>query len=316
MKIERHIDGSTEVIADGRGLSRFLLGGFLLFSSLAVYHFMVGAANNEQLTGSICAAVLFLVVYLVAYESSRFVFKQNRRVIEWRRRTLFSRQSGQVPFDAVASVVAEATVDQSPTSGRGISRRLVLHTATGAIPFTRAYVGDPDGELLRIAAQLNALFGRDAAAEILTRIRELVAAGRETEAVRLIRAERGISLKEAREELTRLSVGKGDTQGIDATGVSGTNTRSKDRRQNSLPPDAMAALTRGNKIDAIKHVRLAHGLGLKEAKDVVDRYLQEERPDMQRRMTASNAERARNGISLLLLAAAAVSLAYYLFFLQ
>lgn len=37
-----------------------------------------------------------------------------------------------------------------------------------------------------------------------------------------------------------------------------------------LPPDVLAALQRGNKIEAIKLMRQATGLGLKEAKDAVE----------------------------------------------
>ena len=37
-----------------------------------------------------------------------------------------------------------------------------------------------------------------------------------------------------------------------------------------LPPEALAALGRGDKIGAIKIVRAAHGIGLKEAKDAVE----------------------------------------------
>lgn len=40
----------------------------------------------------------------------------------------------------------------------------------------------------------------------------------------------------------------------------------------NLPPDAIAAIERGEFIEAIKHVREHTGLGLKEAKDAVDRY--------------------------------------------
>jgi hypothetical protein len=39
-----------------------------------------------------------------------------------------------------------------------------------------------------------------------------------------------------------------------------------------LPGPAVATLRRGNKIEAIKIVRAESGLGLKEAKDVVDAY--------------------------------------------
>ncbi len=40
-----------------------------------------------------------------------------------------------------------------------------------------------------------------------------------------------------------------------------------------LPPAARAALTNGNKIEAIKVVRQQLGLGLKEAKDLVEAQL-------------------------------------------
>ncbi|MCE9658450.1 MAG: ribosomal protein L7/L12 [Burkholderiales bacterium] len=39
-----------------------------------------------------------------------------------------------------------------------------------------------------------------------------------------------------------------------------------------LPADVLAALEKGDKIEAIKRLRTATGLGLKEAKDVVERY--------------------------------------------
>jgi hypothetical protein len=41
-----------------------------------------------------------------------------------------------------------------------------------------------------------------------------------------------------------------------------------------LPAAALAALHQGNKIEAIKLVREAQHTGLKEAKDIVDAYLQ------------------------------------------
>ena len=274
MKLKKRMDGDTEVIADGRGLARFLLAGCLLFSGLAVYHFIAGASNSGQFTGSVCALALFLLIFLVTFEYSRFVFRQSARVIDWRRRTLFSRQSGQVAFDAVECVAAEMALDHEPNTGGGLSRRLVLRTASGAIPFTRAYTGDPDGEMLRIAARLNAMFGRDSAAEILKRARELVAAGREIDAARLIRAERGISLKAAQEEVRSLNSDEVDLQQPDMQGEPGANAGHGDHRPPALPPAAMAALARDNKVDAIRYVRMAYGLGLKEAADLVESHLQ------------------------------------------
>jgi ribosomal protein L7/L12 len=40
--------------------------------------------------------------------------------------------------------------------------------------------------------------------------------------------------------------------------------------QAPLPPDVQAALERGDKIEAIKRLRTARGLGLQEANDVID----------------------------------------------
>ena len=43
-------------------------------------------------------------------------------------------------------------------------------------------------------------------------------------------------------------------------------------RSEALPPEAIDALQRGNKIEAIKLVRAAQKLDLKDAKDRVDAY--------------------------------------------
>lgn len=43
----------------------------------------------------------------------------------------------------------------------------------------------------------------------------------------------------------------------------------------AIPLDAISALERGNKIEAIKLVREAQGIGLKEAKDAVEDYIKQ-----------------------------------------
>lgn len=269
MRISKRLDGTIEVVTDGKGLAKFLLGACLLLSGLAAYHFFAGPGHGEQFIGSIAAAALFLVVFLATYEHSRFVFRPKARLIDWQRRSLFSRQSGQERFDAVESVMAEAALDHEPTTGGGLSRRLVVRTRSTVIPFTRAYTGDPDGEMLRIAAQLNALFGGDPAAEIQDRIGELVAAGRDSAAARLLRVERGISLAAASQEVAQLKQSQ-------STGDAGAGTSRPDvaKCALSLPPAALSALGRNNKIEAIKILRQTKGLGLKEAADVVEQFLQ------------------------------------------
>lgn len=77
-----------------------------------------------------------------------------------------------------------------------------------------------------------------------------------------------------------------------------------------LPREAIAALERGSKIEAIKCVRVARGVGLKDAKEVVEDYL-DRSPRVKGRMAAANAERARGSFRWLVLAAVLAALAYY-----
>lgn len=62
----------------------------------------------------------------------------------------------------------------------------------------------------------------------------------------------------------------------------------KDENQ-KIPTEALAALERGNKIEAIKIIRVAGNLGLKEAKDLVELYL-EKNPELKARMDQANKE--------------------------
>lgn len=62
-----------------------------------------------------------------------------------------------------------------------------------------------------------------------------------------------------------------------------------------LPNKAVAALERGRKIEAIKHVRMTYGIGLKEAKETVEQFL-EDRPDVRNRISSSNSAAAKNTI--------------------
>jgi len=82
----------------------------------------------------------------------------------------------------------------------------------------------------------------------------------------------------------------------------------------SLPPAALAALSRRNKIEAIKIVRQEWRLGLKEAKDAVDAYERGTSPaSSAARAPRAGGPREVGGISVrwLLIALAAIALIYF-----
>ena len=83
-----------------------------------------------------------------------------------------------------------------------------------------------------------------------------------------------------------------------------------DRRSQELPAGAIEALAKGQKIEAIRIVRLESGLDLKRAKDTVDAYIAA-RPDTARQIQEASRTTAKQlWLWLLLLVAAIVVYAF------
>lgn len=83
------------------------------------------------------------------------------------------------------------------------------------------------------------------------------------------------------------------------------------REDVGLPPMAVEALRRGDKIEAIKIVRVESNIGLKEAKDRVDEYIRRD-PVLQQSLPQAQAE-AKHKIMVFLAVLFALGLgAYYL----
>ena len=79
----------------------------------------------------------------------------------------------------------------------------------------------------------------------------------------------------------------------------------------ALPPEAIAALQRGNKIEAIKIVREASKLDLKDAKDKVDDYVKND-PVLKQKFASAQAETTGSLVRWLIIIAVAIA-GYYLF---
>lgn len=78
-----------------------------------------------------------------------------------------------------------------------------------------------------------------------------------------------------------------------------------------LPPQAIAALEQGRKIKAIKCTRAALGVGLKEAKEIVEQFI-EKRPDVRNRLVSANAGNARIALKWLLIIILCGLIIYYM----
>jgi hypothetical protein len=78
-----------------------------------------------------------------------------------------------------------------------------------------------------------------------------------------------------------------------------------------MPLAAVAALSQGRKIDAIRIVREERRIGLKEAKDLVEQYVQGQ-PALQRKIAMAQSESNRRFAFWLFLAFALLVGGYYL----
>ena len=83
-------------------------------------------------------------------------------------------------------------------------------------------------------------------------------------------------------------------------------------KTNALPPAAIAALHRGEKIEAIKIVRNEQHLDLKDAKDLVEAYLRTQ-PVIQASISARQKEAGRQVLLWAAIVAGAAILAWMLF---
>ena len=83
-------------------------------------------------------------------------------------------------------------------------------------------------------------------------------------------------------------------------------------QKSELSSEAVAALESGNTIEAIKIVRMNSGLGLKESKELVEKYLREH-PDLHQRYTAIQSEQNKGVFMKLLFLLAVAAFVAYIF---
>ncbi len=118
--------------------------------------------------------------------------------------------------------------------------------------------------------------GNEKNIQLPPKITEQLKKGNKIEAIKLLREEKGPGLKEAKEL-------------IDQIANEGTFTGNNNQNQEnfSLLYTVLNHLRAGKKIDAIKALRNETGVGLKDAKDIVEKALLEY-PDVKLRYDAEN----------------------------
>ena len=203
-------DGTIVVTYDSTGLTRLMLAATTIFLAVAVYDVFLGDLGTERLVGLLGAAATCFVVAIVFLENAWFQFAPANRVVTWQRRWALRKRSGSVPFDSIQTVLVERPIGDEGTP----SRRIMLRTTDGQeIPITVGYRPDADGTVLQIANRIRALLGHDAGATRMHNVRALIAAGKNIDAIRVLREEESLSLLEAKRRVEEISTGPRDASG-------------------------------------------------------------------------------------------------------
>ena len=127
---------------------------------------------------------------------------------------------------------------------------------------SQLYFSDDDVKVRSVLSDL--LEGKPAPSSVdVDQIQQLARAGKKIEAIKLVRAQTGLGLKEAKDAVEAIE--RGELVELTLRATSTTQAVS------GIDPDQITELLlQGKKIEAIKLVREQTGLGLKEAKDVVE----------------------------------------------
>jgi len=101
--------------------------------------------------------------------------------------------------------------------------------------------------------------------ELLDRVRKLMASGQKIEAIKLVRDETGLGLKEAKDAVERCAQGGSPDIAEDLI-----VQRAAAQGGAQVDGEIKALLHSGRKIEAIKMLRMRSGLDLKASKDIID----------------------------------------------
>lgn len=156
MKITRS-DSQKLVIEDfPYALGALAFSGAVVLLWCSVSLLVEGTAKKSEALGAFLGFLLCFSFGSVMAKRSVFEFDLVSRQLTWKRRGLFCRKGGTIPFDEIESANPESpkggSRDGSPTY------RLVLKTKNGVIPLTDSYSGEwAQKREDEIRAQINAI---------------------------------------------------------------------------------------------------------------------------------------------------------------
>lgn len=193
-------DSANELTIVIRSPLEAWMGGATIFFLLdLLYTWLSRSSNTDRMIGLIGASATCGLFFLFFNEKCDFKFDLQTRLLTWSRRQGFSKRNGVLPFDAIGRVVLQSCMGNNKYYPK---HRIVLLTSEGELPLTISYEYDDMNEI--IAERIRNLLGTSSKSLIEDSVESLVAAGRNIDAIRLLREKSGISLTEAHSAVARI----------------------------------------------------------------------------------------------------------------
>lgn len=171
----------------------------LVLAGLAVHSYLTHAGTIQEniFFGQAAAAITLLLVAVVFFDNTSFVFDRNRRQLIWKWRTVFSRRSGSVSFDAIKSIVIQGITDSDDVR----SLRVAVVTDKETLPLSKSYTGSGNGQMVKIAEKLNQWVLDRTPNLVLEEIKTCLEKGSRMDAAIALRKAYKLSMLEAKEIL-------------------------------------------------------------------------------------------------------------------
>lgn len=192
-------NGSGHLVFRVRSPLQNAVGGLgLFFLAWLIIHWLIRHPNHDRTIGLIGASITCLF-FLLLSETSDFVFDAGARRLAWNRRVGLVRRSGVVPFEEIEQVVVRTALGSDSVAP---SQRIVLLTRNSELPLTASY--SPSDAHAENAECLRVFLGRTQVEPLTASVNALVASGRDLDAIRELRLQRGMSLTDAHAEVEQI----------------------------------------------------------------------------------------------------------------
>ncbi len=197
MQIERHDNGNIEVSISFVVMSYLALFGafccvigigyFWLFDGLHIF--------SIQIIGLVLAGVILGIAGVIIYESSNFMFDNEKSELRWQKRKYFRSKKGVIPFYDIQ----EIKIDRADADTKEMLIQIL--TSKDTLNLSDSYMISTDYDVEELVGDVKSITGLGIDVSPKNRAKILLELGQTKGALDIIREELDMSMEDAKDYL-------------------------------------------------------------------------------------------------------------------